>query len=95
MLAGHASVHIYVQIVSTDAQATPNGDGWKFPGLNESPDGASRDAQVVGDLINSKQQCVRHVQMPPLTNSHVIVDDGVPGGSAYLFPARINVRGGG
>jgi hypothetical protein len=25
----------------------------------------------------------------------VIVDDGVPGGSAYLFPARINVRGDG
>jgi hypothetical protein len=95
MLAGHAPVHIYVQIVSTDAQAAPNGDGWKFPGLNESPDGAGRYAQVVGNLINSQQQRVRHVQMPPLTNSHVIVDDGVPCGSAYLFPARINVRGDG
>ena len=61
MLAGYVPVHIGAQIVSTDAQATPNGDGWNLPGLNESPDGAGRDAQVVGDLINSQQQRVRHV----------------------------------
>jgi len=54
MLAGHASVHIGAQVVSTDAQAAPNRNGWKFTGLYEPPDGTGRDPQVVGNLINGE-----------------------------------------
>jgi hypothetical protein len=52
MLAGYAAVHIGAQVISTDAQAAPNGNGWKVTGLYEPPDGTGRETQVVGDLID-------------------------------------------
>ena len=62
MLARDASVHIGTQVVSADTQVAPDGHGRQFAGLYESPDGTGRDAQVVGDLIDGQQQCIRHAQ---------------------------------
>ena len=64
MLAGHAPVHIGIQVVSANAQTAPNQDGWKVPGLYEPADGTGRESQVLGDFINSQQQRIRHARTP-------------------------------
>ena len=52
MAAGNATVHIGIQVIATDTQAAPDGDGGKVTGLYEPPDGTGGETQVVGNLID-------------------------------------------